>query len=181
MEDLNLPQQVTWVLTLDKLQALIVEWWEAVKIMKRSSIIVLILFIAVVSFFIFINTGKVSGIPLDMYKSPTCGCCVGHASNLETKGFDVNVIPTSNMNSLKSMHNIPANMQSCHTSLVEGYFVEGHVPMEAIDKLLLERPNIDGIALPGMPAGSPGMPGVKNKEWIIYSLKDGNYEEFMRI
>jgi len=72
-------------------------------------------------------------------------------------------------------------MQSCHTTEIGDYFVEGHVPIEAIDKLLAEKPDIDGITLPDMPAGSPGMPGVKREEFVIYSLKDGESSEFMRI
>ena len=124
---------------------------------------------------------KVSGVPLTMYKSPNCGCCVGNSAILNNNGFDVKVVPTADMNFVKSRFNIPLEMQSCHTSVIGDYFVEGHVPNAAITKLLAEQPDIDGIALPGMPAGSPGMPGVKNQEWVIYSLKDGEYSEFMRI
>ena len=85
------------------------------------------------------------------------------------------------MDIIKSQYQIPAEMQSCHTSVIDDYFIEGHVPMEAIEKLMNEKPDIDGIALPRMPSGSPGMPGVKTETWIIYSLKDGQYEEFMRV
>lgn len=147
---------------------------------KGSLILIAILVIAISTFFIF-NTGKVKGIPLTMYKSPTCGCCVGNAGILDRDGFDVNVIPTNDMHSIKSQYQIPVEMESCHTSIVEGYFVEGHVPTKAIEKLLSERSDIDGIALPRMPAGSPGMPGIKSEEWIIYSIKNGEISEFMRI
>ena len=123
----------------------------------------------------------VEGMPLTMYKSPTCGCCVGHAGELTRNNFDVNVIPSSNLATIKAGYNIPREMQSCHTSVVGNYFVEGHMPMEAIDKLLLEQPDIDGIALPGMPSGALGMPGPKTEEWIIYQLKNGEYSEFMRV
>ena len=149
--------------------------------MKKSYWFATILLVVVAGAFFVLNSNETSGIPLDMYKSPTCGCCVGNAGILKGNGFDVNVIPTSNMNAVKSQYNIPREMQSCHTSMIGDYFVEGHVPQEAIDKLLAEMPNIDGIALPGMLSGSPGMPGFKNQEWIIYSLKDGEYSEFMRI
>ena len=72
-------------------------------------------------------------------------------------------------------------MQSCHTAILGKYFIEGHVPLEAINKLLKERPDIDGIALPGMPIGTPGMPGEKEETFIIYQLVDGKSSVFMTI
>ncbi len=76
---------------------------------------------------------------------------------------------------------IPDDMRSCHTSLVGDYYVEGHVPLAAIQKLLEEQPDIDGIAMPGMPQGSPGMSGEKDGTWVIYSISDSGIEEFMTI
>ena len=103
-------------------------------------------------------------------------------SLIKQKGFDVNMIANDQaLQEIKNQNNIPYNMRSCHTSFIDGYFVEGHIPIEAINKLLTERPDIDGIALPNMPAGSPGMPGYKQGEWIIYSIKDGQASEFMRV
>lgn len=139
------------------------------------------LIIIALSFFIYGTSNTVSGQSVDMYKSASCGCCVGHAGYLEGKGFDVNVMPTVDMSVIKNMHNIPVNMRSCHTEIIDGYFVEGHVPMEAINKMLTEKPDIDGISLPNMPSGSPGMPGYKQGEWIIYAIKDGQASEYMRI
>ena len=73
-------------------------------------------------------------------------------------------------------------MESCHTTVIGEYFVEGHVPVEAIEKLLAEKPDVAGIGMPGMPSGSPGMPGAKQGQFIIYSInKDGTINEFMRI
>ena len=116
-----------------------------------------------------------------VYKSPTCGCCVGFTGFLRKDDYEVEVEETTDMDSIKKEHNIPSSMQSCHTSMIGDYFVEGHVPLEAIDKLLAEKPDLDGIALPGMPAGSPGMPGLKTGDFIIYGIKDGQVSEFMRI
>lgn len=116
-----------------------------------------------------------------IYKSATCGCCLGHAGYLKGENFDVKVEIAEDIASVKEKYNIPYDKQSCHTTLIGDYFVEGHVPIEAIDKLLAEMPDIDGITLPDMPAGSPGMPGVKNEEFVIYALKDGQASEFMRI
>lgn len=116
-----------------------------------------------------------------VYKSSTCGCCGGYVSELKRKGFNVKVINLDNMNSIKSEYNIPRHMQSCHTMIIGDYFVEGHVPIEAVNKLLSEKPDIDGIALPDMPSGSPGMPGSKRGLWKIYSLKDGVDSDFMNM
>ncbi len=85
------------------------------------------------------------------------------------------------MTSIKQAYQIPQNMISCHTAVIEDYFVEGHVPVEAIKKMLEEKPAIDGIALPGMPPGSPGMPGKKTEALKIYALSDGKKSEFMVI
>ena len=140
------------------------------------------LFAIIILAVIFIsNDNEVSGIEATMYKSPTCGCCIGHSSYLNGKGFDVDVVPTYDMVSIKNEYAIPSGMESCHTTIIGDYFVEGHVPIEAINKLLEEQPDIDGIALPNMPSGSPGMPGSKTWEWIIYSIKDGKTSEFMRV
>ncbi|MFT7087904.1 MAG: hypothetical protein ACJAZX_001353 [Rickettsiales bacterium] len=86
-----------------------------------------------------------------------------------------------NIDQIKSDHNIPQEMQSCHTTVTDKYFIEGHVPLEAVRKLLEEQPDIDGIALPGMPTGTPGMPGHRDSPLIIYQLKSGKYSEFMKI
>ena len=147
--------------------------------MKKTLLIVgAIILIAAI---IFINgNNQVSGTELIMYKSPSCGCCVGNSKILNMAGFDVEVIPTEDMQSIKSRYNVPRDMESCHTTIIGNYFVEGHVPTEIINKLLEEQPDIDGIALPNMPAGSPGMPGVKSYEWVIYSIKDGKASEYMR-
>ncbi len=116
-----------------------------------------------------------------IYKSPSCGCCAEHAAYLKRQGFKVKIMSTNDTDSIKEEHNIPNEMQSCHTTIIGDYFVEGHMPIEAITKLLEEKPEIDGIALPGMPAGSPGMPGVKSGDFEIYSLKDGAISDFISI
>jgi hypothetical protein len=82
---------------------------------------------------------------------------------------------------IKEKYHIPDELHSCHTTVVGNYFIEGHVPMEAINKLLNEKPDIDGIALPGMPIGTPGMPGPKEAPFVIYQVKDSVYSEFMTI
>jgi hypothetical protein len=85
------------------------------------------------------------------------------------------------MTDMKDDLGIPQDMWSCHTSMVENYFLEGHVPLEALWKLLDERPAIDGLALPGMPSGSPGMSGEKTAPFVIYAIVDGRGSEFVKL
>lgn len=126
------------------------------------------------------SPAKDNGQKVVIYKSPTCGCCVGYIAYLRDLGFEVEVV-TTNDTAIKTENNIPGAMQSCHTSIFGDYYVEGHVPIEAVNKLLSEKPDIDGIALPGMPSGSPGMPGIKTEEWEIFALKDGEITQFTKI
>ncbi|MGB3627020.1 MAG: DUF411 domain-containing protein [Henriciella sp.] len=104
-----------------------------------------------------------------LYRSPTCGCCLGHADYLREQGFEVEVVEleTEALAYLKAEQTIPRKQQGCHTIMIEGYVVEGHVPVDAINKLLAERPDIKGIALPGMPMGSPGMGGEKTAPFAV--------------
>lgn len=118
---------------------------------------------------------------ITVYKSPTCGCCIGYIAELERQGFDVELISTRDTSSIKQRYNIPTNMQSCHTSIIGDYFVEGHVPIDTVRQLMEERPDIDGIVLPDMPAGSPGMPGVKRGLFHIYALSDGVPSDYTKI
>ena len=113
---------------------------------------------------------------------PSCGCCTNHIAYLERAGFSVDRQSVQDIGAVKEQYEIPADLMSCHTTLVEGYVVEGHMPLEAIEKLLEERPDIKGIALPGMPHGSPGMGGNKNETWTVYAIeKDGSYNVFMEL
>lgn len=92
-----------------------------------------------------------------VYKSPTCGCCAKWVDHLRENGFAVTVEDRDDMNPIKSQYGVAESVQACHTAIIEGYVVEGHVPAEDIRRLLRERPAVAGIAAPGMPAGSPGM------------------------
>lgn len=111
-----------------------------------------------------------AGQAVTLYKSPNCGCCTGHAKALEDAGFVVTIEETNNLDAVKQSYNIPPGGESCHTSVIGDYVVEGHVPLEAIEKLLDEQPDIAGIGLAGMPIGTPGMPGRKNAPYEIYQL-----------
>jgi hypothetical protein len=96
-------------------------------------------------------------------------------SYLQGLGFEVTVVHVDSMSVFRTEHSIPQAMWSCHTVVLEdsGYLVEGHMPVVAIDLLLEDRPDIDGIALPGMPAGSPGMPGSVEGPLEVFAIKDG--------
>ena len=109
-----------------------------------------------------------------VYKSSSCGCCENYISLLEQKGYKVETIVSSDMASIKKDYGIPSEIESCHTSIFDNYVVEGHVPLEAIDKLLLEKPDVEGIGLAGMPAGSPGMSGIKRESFVVYSFNNYN-------
>jgi hypothetical protein len=127
------------------------------------------------------NLGQFSGTKAIVFKSPTCGCCVGYNSFLEQQGFDVEIVEMQDLTPIKQKYGIPRAMESCHTTIVGDYYIEGHVPIEAIEKLLQEKPLIDGIALPNMPTGTPGMPGMKRGTYNIYALHNGKISDFMNI
>lgn len=119
---------------------------------------------------------------ITVYKSPTCGCCSEWEKHLEKAGFKVTSKPTDKMTEVRSELGIPANMQSCHTGIISGYLIEGHVPADDIKKLLKEKPaEIAGLAAPGMPQKSPGMQpeGKKPEGYDVLSFdKEGNSKVF---
>ena len=96
---------------------------------------------------------------MTVYKSPTCGCCAKWVEHMRQAGFDLTVNDLPNVSEVKAAHHVPADAQSCHTALVGGYVIEGHVPADVVKQLLKEQPAIVGLAVPGMPIGSPGMEG----------------------
>ena len=114
---------------------------------------------------------------MTVYKSPTCGCCKAWVEHARGAGFDVTAIDVQDVAPTKRKLGVPADLGSCHTGLVEGYAIEGHVPADLIQKLLREKPaGIRGLAVPGMPAGSPGMevPGMKDAyDVIAFTAKGG--------
>ncbi len=94
-----------------------------------------------------------------VYKTASCGCCQGWVEHMRSNGFDVTTrnLQWSELSSVRSHYRVPANLHSCHTAVVDGYVVEGHVPADLVSRLLSERPEAIGISAPGMPAASPGM------------------------
>jgi hypothetical protein len=109
-----------------------------------------------------------------LYKDPQCGCCEGYAAYLRQNGFTVDVKPTDDLAEISQKAGVPPQLQGCHTMFVDGYVVDGHVPVNVVQKLLSERPAVAGITLAGMPTGSPGMTGQKTAPFTIYAVtKDG--------
>lgn len=105
-----------------------------------------------------------------VYKSPTCGCCSKWIEHLEANGFEVSSKDVPNVTPVKQINGVPRQMASCHTALIDGYFVEGHVPAKDIKRLLEERPEIAGLAVPKMPIGSPGMEGPNPETYHVYAV-----------
>lgn len=108
-----------------------------------------------------------------IYKNPECFCCANYASYLRDNGFEVTVVDTHDLTMIKRQAGVPSALEGCHTLAVDGYTVEGHVPVGILKRLLSERPAIRGISLPGMPMGSPGMSGDKTGPLTVYELSDG--------
>lgn len=108
-----------------------------------------------------------------LYKSPQCGCCEGYAEYLRQNGFTVTVKPTHELVPMSHAADIRDDFQGCHLSFIDDYVVSGHVPVNIVNRLLSERPDIKGITLPGMPQGSPGMTGTKVEPFTVYEIGAG--------
>ena len=132
-----------------------------------------------VAAFAWTQQSKAEKPEVTVYKSPTCGCCGKWVTHLESNGFKVVTEDMPNVNPMKQRLGLPQQLASCHTAVVGGYVVEGHVPAELIKRLLEEKPDIAGIAVPGMPIGSPGMEGPNPQPYdVIAFKKDGSQEVF---
>jgi hypothetical protein len=120
--------------------------------------------------------------PVMLYKNPECDCCEGYAAYLRKRGFTVTVKASNDLAEISRKAGIPPELEGCHTAFIGNYVVDGHVPVEVVNKLLAERPAIKGITLPGMPAGSPGMTGRKSGPFTIYAVgQDGRATVYMTI
>jgi hypothetical protein len=118
--------------------------------------------------------GTLSVTNAQQFSSPGCSCCGQYASYLrEYLDTTLRETETEDVAAIKRRHDVPTDLQSCHTLVLDEYVVEGHVPAEVIATMLEEEPAIDGIALPGMPAGSPGMGGTKSGSFTVYALGGG--------
>ena len=128
------------------------------------------------------TAGKAPKVLVEVWKDPNCGCCGDWVTHLEANGFAVKVNDTGN-NAMRAKLGIPPKLGSCHTALVGGYAVEGHVPAREIRKLLQDKPQAIGLTVPGMPVGSPGMDGKvygdrRDPYDVLLVLKSGDTQVY---
>ena len=120
--------------------------------------------------------------PIDIvvYRSPTCECCGKWLEHMKKNNFNIKDIVTDDVQAIKKKYGVPEEMASCHTAIVDGYVIEGHVPANDIMKLLKTKPKIVGIAVPGMPSGTPGMEmGDRKDSYNVMSFdKENHYKIF---
>ena len=129
------------------------------------------------------DSGRATGQKMTLYRSASCGCCTSWGSHIASAGFRIEDHVTEDMDAVKKARGVSPQQASCHTAVVEGYVIEGHVPASAIQRLLTERPNIRGLAVPGMPLGSPGMEvaGVEAERFDVLAIAhDGTTSVFAR-
>jgi hypothetical protein len=103
------------------------------------------------------------GLSMTVYKTPTCGCCAKWVEHMKAAGFKVQVQDMDDLTEIKQASGVPVRIRTCHTAVVGNYVVEGHVPADLVKKMLSEKPKVTGIAVPGMPIGSPGMESGNEK------------------
>lgn len=118
------------------------------------------------------DTDEVAPV-VTVHRSETCECCGGYEEHLEAEGFEVEVVYHDDVTAFKDDNDIPSELRSCHTNEIGGYLAEGHVPVEALFDLVAAAPDADGIALAGMPSGSPGMPGEQEAPFVVETFLDG--------
>ncbi len=116
------------------------------------------------------TAAAVKPIAIKVYKTPQCGCCKAWVQHLSRNGFQVQSMDMPDLALVKQKYGVKPALEACHTAVVNGYVVEGHVPADVIKKLLKERPAIVGIAVPGMPAGSPGMEGAMKERYDVLTF-----------
>lgn len=117
---------------------------------------------------------------ITVWKSPSCGCCGKWVDYLKARGYKVTVNDMNDVSPVKRQHRIPEGMWSCHTAVIEGYTVEGHVPAEDIERMLRDKPQIAGLAVPGMVSGSPGMEGPNPEHYEVIAFGGGRTSVFAR-
>jgi len=116
---------------------------------------------------------------ITVYKDPSCGCCKNWIEYLAKHGYRVDAKDTPDMAGIKRTLGVPDRLRACHTGVVNGYLIEGHVSAEDIDRLLAQKPKIAGLAVPGMPAGSPGMDGPQTQRYQVLAFdKNGKTTVF---
>ncbi|AFZ03636.1 DUF411 domain-containing protein [Calothrix sp. PCC 6303] len=153
--------------------------------LPRFVAVLVMMAIAILGSFI-VNTGMsyadtIAATNITVYHTPECSCCGGWIDHLKTEGFQVQDLSTDNIEAVKQNYKVPDNLTSCHTAIVNGYVIEGHVPASDIQSLLQKRPNIVGLSVPQMPVGTPGMEmGSKKDPFTVLSFSSQDKVEVFR-
>ena len=116
---------------------------------------------------------------ITVHKDPTCGCCSGWVQHLHDAGFVTKVLDTSDIDAVKKRLGVPDDLAACHTAEVAGYIIEGHVPAAALKRFLAEKPQATGLAVPGMPVGSPGMEGGRPEKYDVVLFTPNSRRTYM--
>jgi len=116
---------------------------------------------------------------ITVHKDPTCGCCSGWVQHLQNAGFVTKVLDTSDIDAVKQRLGVPDDLAACHTAEAAGYVIEGHVPAAALKRFLAEKPQATGLAVPGMPIGSPGMEGGRPEKYDVVLFTPNSRRTYM--
>jgi hypothetical protein len=127
------------------------------------------------------SPGAGGGREVTLHRQEGCSCCATYADYLRDNGFVVDMRTVDDLQPVRARYRIPDDAVGCHTSVVDGYVVEGHVPVEAIDRLLTERPGLDGISVTGMPANSPGMGDPDGEPLTVVSFRNGRVRDYLSV
>ncbi|MBG1267828.1 DUF411 domain-containing protein [Nostoc sp. WHI] len=118
---------------------------------------------------------KPTALNATVYHSPDCNCCGGWIDHLKAQGFEITDFSTPDIETIKQKFNVPDNLSSCHTAIINGYVIEGHVPANDIKRLLQEKPNVVGLSVPNMPVGTPGMEmGNQKDPFTVFAFNHNN-------
>ncbi len=119
-------------------------------------------------------------LKITVYRSPSCGCCGVWLGHLQKHGFEITDVKRNDMRAVKKEYGVPEQLASCHTAIIDGYVIEGHVPAGDIIKLIQEKPDVVGLSVPGMPSGTPGMEmGGRKEPFAVFSFdKQGEVKKF---
>lgn len=128
------------------------------------------------------ETESYSGnVNMTVYRSPSCGCCGGWIEHAKNHGFQVTDIKTDDIEAVKEEHNISQDLAACHTTMIDGYVMEGHIPVDDIKRFLKQKPNVAGLTVPGMPLGTPGMEaGDRKQAFDILAFDDNGQVEVFK-
>jgi hypothetical protein len=151
--------------------------------MYRNAVIAVVVAAAAAFGIVAAQQQRPSAPLLEVFKTPTCGCCSQWVEHMRSNGFTVRTTDLNDLSEIKRSRGVPDQVQSCHTGVVNGYVVEGHVPANDVHRLLKEKPAVAGIAVGGMPVGSPGMevPGTKGQPFNVMSFdKSGAIRVFAK-